>query len=111
MARSVQTYLPWSLLGLAALGAIWSGIKYESSSDRMLQESIDRIEGDRTVKDSLERLEGGYLITNQKLIDLENDLHGLGESFCMTINQMHRVRGFEVLDCTDGRILVKEVEP
>lgn len=47
-------------------------------------------EGDRAVTAAVKSLE----------IEVEN----LDQEFCETINQMHRLRGFEVMDCEEGRV-------
>lgn len=47
-------------------------------------------EGDRAVESAVKSLE----------IEVEN----LDTEFCETINQMHRMRGFEVMDCEQGRV-------
>jgi hypothetical protein len=41
------------------------------------------------------------------IVELEIAVRGLDREFCETINEMHRIRGFEVLDCSKGAVKVR----
>ena len=40
---------------------------------------------------------------------LEIEIEGLSEDFCETINDMHRVRGFQVIDCRNKTVKLEPV--
>jgi hypothetical protein len=43
----------------------------------------------------------------RKLLEIE--IEGLSEDFCETINDMHRVRGFEVIDCKNRTVKLDQL--
>jgi len=43
-----------------------------------------------------------------RLKKLSIEVEGLDRSFCERINQMHRARGFEVIDCLTKTVIIAE---
>ena len=40
--------------------------------------------------------------------NLSLQIQGIDRRFCERINQMHKVRGFEVIDCDSNRVVLDE---
>ena len=47
---------------------------------------------------------------NASIRALEIEIQGLSTEFCETINNMHRVRGFEVIDCNKNTVVVRKYD-
>jgi hypothetical protein len=45
---------------------------------------------------------------NLQIKTLSLQIEGIDKRFCERINQMHKVRGFEVIDCDTNRIKLEE---
>lgn len=57
-------------------------------------------QGDQTIADDI----------RGSLQQLEAKIDRQERQFCALINQMHEVRGFDVIDCETGKIEIKAVE-
>lgn len=55
--------------------------------------------------------DGDEQMTNEvidHIHELEGKLVAHEKNFCRLINQMHEIRGFEVLDCESGHVVIEE---